>query len=118
LAKYGDKIEAIICDDDVTALGAIDALKTAGYYKGKKRMPVVGADEGELPEAVTAALASGSLLGTAVTDTTSQGKAVFDLVYALAKGAAPGRSGWKITDAKYVWVPCRKMTKDDLPAKK
>jgi methyl-galactoside transport system substrate-binding protein len=117
LGKYGDKIEAVICDDDETALGAIDALKAAGFDKGKKRMPVVGAGEGELPEAVAAALASGSLLGTAHTDTVSQGKAVFDLAYALARGASPARSGWRINDAKYVWVPWTKFTKGNLPAK-
>jgi methyl-galactoside transport system substrate-binding protein len=118
LAKYGDKIEAFICDDDDTALGAIEALKAAGYYKGKRRMPVVGADEGEPPDSVAAALASGELLGTAVKDQVGQGKAVFDLSYALARKAAPSKSGWKITDAKYVWVPCKKITKDSLSAKK
>jgi len=118
LAKYGDKIEAFICDDDETALGAADALKAAGYFKGKKRMPVVGAGEGEISEAIGAAIASGSLLGTAETDSAGQAKAVFDLAYALAKGVASWRSGLKITDAKYVWVPCKKITKDNLTAKK
>jgi methyl-galactoside transport system substrate-binding protein len=118
LAKYGDKIEAFVCDDDATALGAIEALKAAGYYKGKKRMPVVGAGEGEPSEAVASALASGTLLGTAARDRGGIGKAVFDLAYALAKNAAPSRSGWKVTDAKYVWVPCKKITKDSFPAKK
>jgi methyl-galactoside transport system substrate-binding protein len=116
LAKYGDKIEAVACENDETALGAIEALKSAGYFKGKKRIPVVGA--GELPGAVADALASGSLLGTAVTDTGGQAKAVFDLAYTLARGAAAWRSGLKITDAKYVWIPCRKVTKADPPAKK
>jgi len=118
LAKHGDKIEAFVCDDDETALGAVDALKAAGYFKGKKRMPVVGASAGEISEAVAAAIASGGLLGTAETDSASQAKAVFDLAYALAKGAASWRSGLKITDAKYVWVPCRKVTKDNPSAKK
>ena len=81
-------------------------------------MPVVGADEGEPPDSVAAALASGELLGTAVKDQVGQGKAVFDLSYALARKAAPSKSGWKITDAKYVWVPCKKITKDSLSAKK
>jgi methyl-galactoside transport system substrate-binding protein len=120
LAKYGDKIEAVACENDETALGAIEALKSAGYFKGKKRIPVVGAGAGagELPGAVAAALDSGSLLGPAVTDSGGQAKAVFDLAYTLARGAAAWRSGLKITDAKYVWIPCRKVAKADLPAKK
>jgi methyl-galactoside transport system substrate-binding protein len=118
IAKYGDRIEAVICDDDETALGTIEALKAAGYYKGKKHMLVVGAGEGEPTTAIAAAIASGQLLGTAIIDRAGQGKAVFDLAYALARNAAPAKSGWKITDAKYVWVPCKKTTKESLSAKK
>jgi methyl-galactoside transport system substrate-binding protein len=118
IAEYGDKIEALICGDDETALGAIEALKAAGYYKGKKYTPVIGAGEGEPSTAIAEALASGRLLGTAVRDRAAQGKAVFDLAYALARNAAPAKSGWKITDAKYVWVPCKKLTKESLPARK
>jgi methyl-galactoside transport system substrate-binding protein len=116
LAKYGEKIEAVLCDDDDEALGAIEALRAAGYFKGRRHMPVVGAEGGELPQAVVAALASGSLLGVAQTNAAGQGKAVFDLAYALARGGSARRSGWKIIDAKYIWVPCRKITKDSLPA--
>jgi methyl-galactoside transport system substrate-binding protein len=118
VAEYGDRLEAVICDDDETALGAIEALKAAGYNKGKKRMPVVGAGEGEPTAAIAEALAEGQLIGTAVRDRSAQGRAVFDLAYALARNSAPAKSGWKVTDAKYVWVPCKKMTKESLPAKK
>jgi methyl-galactoside transport system substrate-binding protein len=101
IGKYGDKIEAFICDDDETALGAIEALKAAGYFKGKKRMPVVGAGGGEPSEAIASALASGSLLGTAERDRGGIGKAVFDLAYTLAKNKI-GRASCRERVCAYV----------------
>ena len=46
LASY-DGIEAVFSNDDDMALGAIDALKAAGYFAGGKFMPVVGVDATE-----------------------------------------------------------------------
>ena len=55
--------------------------------------------------ALQKALETGSILGAAYEDTRSQGQAVFDLALALAKGSDPGKAGWRIADAKYVWIP-------------
>jgi len=46
-------------------------------------------------------------------DAKNQGKATFDLAYALATGASPANAGWTMTDTKYVWVPYQKVTKDN-----
>jgi methyl-galactoside transport system substrate-binding protein len=118
LARIGDRVDALVCDDDDEALAAIDALKAAGFQKGKKRVAVVGAHSGEIGSQVVTAIQAGSLLGTAAMDPSGQGKAVFDLAYSLARGNPPWRSGWKITDAKYIWVPCEKVTKETLAARK
>jgi len=109
IAKFGERIDAVVCADPASTLGAIDAFKAAGYFKGRKYLPIVGAAEGELSPQTAEALTSGLLLGAAVGDVSSQGKAVFDLAYALAKGRNPAKAGWRITDAKYVSVPCRKL---------
>ena len=44
--RYGNKIEAIIANNDAMAIGAIEALQKYGYNKGDKSMtiPVVGID--------------------------------------------------------------------------
>jgi methyl-galactoside transport system substrate-binding protein len=118
IAKFGDKIEAIVCGDNASALGAIDAYKAIGYFKGKKYIPIVCVGEGDLPSPIAEALSAGSLLGTALSDAESQGKAVFDLSYALAKGSDPSRAGWRITDAKYVWIPYKKYTTTAPAAKR
>ena len=61
LAANGDKIEAVFANNDDMALGAIEALKAAGYFKDSKYMPVVGVD-------ATApglqAIQDGTMLGT------------------------------------------------------
>jgi len=44
LTAYPGKIEVIFANNDDMALGAIEACKAAGYFKGGKYMPVVGVD--------------------------------------------------------------------------
>jgi methyl-galactoside transport system substrate-binding protein len=112
IAKYGGKIEAVICGDNDAALGAISAYKALGYFVLKKTMPIVGLGAGSPTTAVMDALSAGSLIGAAFGDTASEGKAVFDLAYALAKETDPAKAGWSITDAKYVWIPYKKYMGD------
>lgn len=113
IASLGDKIEVVFANNDDMALGAIEALKAAGYFKDGKFIPVVGVD-------ATApglqALSDGTMLGTVLNDAKNQGKATFMLSYVLAQGKTPDKSntGFDITDGKYVWVPYVKITKDNM----
>ena len=105
------RIEAVLCANDEMALGAVDALKVAGYLQGKNDfLPVVGVDG---TRAALDAIAEGSLLGTVRGDAESLGKAAFDLSYALAKGTDPAATGWTFTDGKFVLVPYQKVTRDN-----
>lgn len=108
LAAHGDKIEVVLANNDDMALGAIEALKAAGYFTADKFMPVVGVDA--TPPALDA-LAKGTLLGTVLNDAKNQGKATFELVHALATGAPAKTSVAPISDGKFVWVPYQKVTK-------
>ena len=110
LAKFGDKIEVVFCNNDDMALGAIEALKNAGYFTEKKQIVVVGVDA---TAPALQAVEDGTLLGTVLNDAKNQGKATFDLAYALAKKEDVAKAGWTITDEKYVWVPYPKVTKDN-----
>ncbi|HOV94138.1 MAG TPA: galactose/glucose ABC transporter substrate-binding protein MglB [Spirochaetales bacterium] len=110
LAAYGDKIEVVFCNNDDMALGAIEALKSDGYFTGDKQIVVVGVDA---TAPALQAVEEGTLLGTVLNDAKNQGKATFDLAYALAKGQDVTKAGWEITDGKYVWVPYQKVTKDN-----
>jgi len=49
-------------------------------------------------------------------DAKNQGKATFMLAYVLAQGQTPNKdnTGYEITDGKYVWVPYKKITKENM----
>ena len=118
LSKFGDKIEVVFANNDAMAIGAINALKAAGYFKGAKFMPVVGVDA--IPEALDA-LEQGTLLGTVLNDAKRQGQATFDLAWTLARGKPAATGVAPLADArnnpdpagKYIWVPYVKVTKDN-----
>jgi methyl-galactoside transport system substrate-binding protein len=118
LTAYAGKIEVVFANNDDMALGAIEALKAAGYFKGSKFMPVVGVDA--TPPALDA-LSQGTLLGTVLNDSTRQGLATFDLAYTLGTGkpaltaVAPlaNQDGTPNPNGKYIWVPYVKVTKDN-----
>jgi len=110
LAKFGDKIDLVLCNNDDMALGAIEALRQEGYFTGSKFMPVVGVDA---TAPALQALSQGTLLGTVLNDAKNQGKATFDLSLALAEGKPVTSTSWKISDGKFVWVPYQKVTKDN-----
>ena len=119
LTKFSDKIEVVFANNDDMALGAIEALKAAGYFAdGKKFMPVVGVDA--TPPALDA-LKQGTLLGTVLNDAENQGKATYDLAAQLGAGektlktVAPlaNADGTPNPNGHYVWVPYTKVTKDN-----
>lgn len=118
LTANAGKIEVVLANNDDMGLGAIEALKAAGYFTGGKYMPVVSVDA--TPPALDA-VAQGTLLGTVLNDAVKQGQATFDLAYALATGAeaksdvAPLALADGTVDpaGKYIWVPYVKVTKDN-----
>lgn len=110
IAKFGEKIEVVLCNNDDMALGVIEALRQEGYFTGAKFMPVVGVDA---TAPALQALEQGTLLGTVLNDAKNQGKATFDLAYALSTNKPVTSAGWTITDGKYVWVPYQKVTKEN-----
>ncbi|OAB46983.1 galactose ABC transporter substrate-binding protein [Paenibacillus antarcticus] len=113
LGANGDKIEAVLANNDDMALGAIEALKAAGYFKGDKFMPVVGVDA---TAPAIEALQDGTLLGTVLNDANNQGKASVVLATLLANGEKPTNDnvGFEISDNQYVWIKYKKITKDNI----
>ncbi|MNW37550.1 D-galactose-binding periplasmic protein precursor [compost metagenome] len=113
LASHGDKIEAVLANNDDMALGAIEALKAAGYFQGDKSIPVVGVDA---TAPAIQALQDGTMLGTVLNDAKNQGAATVAIAEALAKGETPTKdnTGFDITDGKYVWIAYKKITKDNI----
>lgn len=112
IAKYGDKIEYVICNNDGMALGAIASLEKAGYFTKDKYMPVVGVDA--IPEALEM-IEKGKMAGTVLNDAKNQGKATIDLATNAAKGKdVLSGTDWKLDDSKAVRVPYVEVTKDNI----
>lgn len=102
----------MLANNDDMALGAIEALKAAGYFTGDKYMPVVGVDA---TAPAIQALEQGTMLGTVLNDAENQGKAAVTLASLLAKGEEVNKDsvGFEITDNQYVWIPYQKVTKEN-----
>jgi methyl-galactoside transport system substrate-binding protein len=113
LSAYAGQIEVVFANNDDMALGAIEALKAAGYFKAGKFMPVVGVDA---TAPALQALKDGTLLGTVLNDAKNQGKATAMLSIVLAKGEKPTKEnvGYEIKDGKYVWVDYKPITKANM----
>jgi methyl-galactoside transport system substrate-binding protein len=110
LAKHGDKIEFVLCNNDAMALGAIEALKAAGYFSNGKYMPVVGVDG--LPEAIEL-IKKGQMLGTVLNDPKALGVNTFVMTRNVALGKDPcAGTDYKLGPMKDVRVSCEIVTSD------
>jgi methyl-galactoside transport system substrate-binding protein len=112
MAAHKD-IEMVFANNDDMALGAIEALKAAGYFKGGKFMPVVGVDA---TAPALQALKDGTLLGTVLNDAKNQGAATAKLSMVVAEGKQPTKDnvGYEIKDGKYIWVDYKPITKANM----
>lgn len=111
LAKFGDKIEFVICNNDGMASGAVASLEKEGYFSGDKFMPVVGVDA--IPEIITL-IEQDKVVGTVLNDAPNQAKAVIDLSLNLANGKdALEGTDWKLEN-KAVRVPYVGVTKANI----
>jgi len=112
-AQHGDAIEFVLANNDNMAIGAVEALKSNGYFGDTgKFMPVVGVDA---TEPALESMRAGELLGTVLNDAVNQATATFNLACVLAGGGVPTaeNTGYAI-DGQYVWVPYVPVGPDDL----
>lgn len=112
LGAHGDEIEVVFANNDDMALGAIEALKAAGYFSGGRFMPVVGVDA---TAPALQALEEKTLLGTVLNDAVGQGEATYKLAKVLALGVDPTNDNTGLNiEGKYVWVPYRMVTLENI----
>lgn len=106
LAQGGEEPELILSNNDDMALGAADAIGKLG----KERIAIVGIDG--IPAGIEA-VRSGGMLGTVVSDASLYAEYMFGLSYALAK-EVPLPEGVEPEEGKYIWVPWRTYTSEDV----
>ncbi len=112
LAKYGDNIEMVICNNDGMALGALASLEKSGYFRDDKFMPIFGVDA--IPE-VLDNIKAGKIVGTVLNDAKNQGKATVELSINAANGKNPVEgTSWKLDNNKAVRVPYIGINKDNI----
>ncbi len=98
LNKYGDELDAILCNNDDMALGAVQALKDAA----REDVYVLGVDA--TPDGL-AALAAGDLSATVFQDAAGQGGGGVEVAFKAASGE---------TVEKETWIPFVLVTPDNL----
>lgn len=88
ILQNGDKIEAIISNNDAMAIGAIEALQKYGYNKdnGTKTITVVGVDA--IPEAQEL-IKQGIMTGSVLQDAYAMVEATYKIGLNLVYGKAP-----------------------------
>ena len=112
LSRHGDKIEAVIANNDGMAQGAIAALQAQGYNKGdkKKTIPVVGVDS---TEAAQDLIGKGFMTGSVLQDAPAMANAL----YKCGMNLVEGKSAIEGTDYKFddtgvaVRIPYQEYTK-------
>ena len=92
------EIDVIFCNNDSMAIGALTALKAAGYEVGKN-VYLVGVDA--IPEAI-AAIENDEMTGTVLNDHVGQAHKAADVAIALLNGEEV---------VPYYWVNYKKITK-------
>ena len=88
ILQNGDKIEAVISNNDAMAIGAIQALQKYGYNKGRgtKTITVVGVDA--IPEAQEL-IKQGIMTGSVLQDAYAMAEATYKIGMNLVYGRAP-----------------------------
>jgi len=113
LNAYGRRVELVIANNDDMALGAIDALKAAGYFAGSQVVPVIGVDA---TAPALEAIAQGALYGTVQNDAARQAQAVVDLAVLLAADQPVDADSYPFPlNERVVYIPSQAITQDTLP---
>ncbi|NLD33368.1 MAG: galactose ABC transporter substrate-binding protein [Clostridiales bacterium] len=113
LNAYGRRVELVIANNDDMALGAIDALKAAGYFAGSQAIPVIGVDA---TAPALEAIAQGALYGTVQNDAARQAQAVVDLAVLLAADQPVDADSYPFPlNERVVYIPSQAITQDTLP---
>jgi len=113
LGRFGDKTEMVICNNDAMALGAVEALKSAGYFTGKKYMGVVGINA---LSTVVPLIKDDIMLGSVLSDPNFEAEAILTIAVNLVRGIEPmtGVKVGKVGSFRDVRMPYFEITKANV----
>ncbi len=87
ITAYGDRLNAVLANNDGMAIGAVQALQAAG----RDDVIVMGVDA--IPDAVEM-VAAGTLDATVLQDANGQGAGAVEIAHAVATGGSPAPVKW------------------------
>lgn len=96
-----DQFDAIVAQNDESALGAVEALKAANRLDGVIVIGIDGSDD------ALKSIEAGEMTMTVFQDARNQAKAIVDLAKQLRDGADPA-------SIENVYIPFKAITKDNL----
>ena len=111
LEEFGNSIEVVLANNDDMALGAIDALKTAGMENSSENWPAVLGIDGTTVG--LEAVEKGEMLGTVLNDARGQASGMLELAYSLTMGTKLPKK-YQLIDDKYIRMPYKIATKENL----
>ena len=126
ISAHGDEIEYVFASNDDMALGAIDALKGAGYLvPGGIYIPVFGVDATVTGQE---AIKDGTMLATSLNDPIAMGGAVVAIAKLLAEGKEVNTVtmnavadwmpplGLEVDEHGFVWTHYKEINASNVPA--
>lgn len=111
IEKFGDEIEVVLANNDDMALGAIDAMRAAGFSSKDGNWPVVLGIDGTTVG--LEAVKDGKMLGTVLNDAKGQAHGMLELAYSIVSGNSLPEE-FELLDGKYIRMPYRAVTVDNL----
>ncbi len=113
LGRFGDKTEMVICNNDAMALGAVEALKSAGYFTGKKYMGVVGINA---LSTVVPLIKDDIMLGSILSDPNNEAQAILTMAVNLIRGGdvLKGVKNGKVGTFRDVRMPYFEIVKANI----
>lgn len=110
LEAFGEEIEVVFANNDDMALGAIDALKEAGYFgEEAKQEPIVLGIDGTKP--ALEAVENDELYGTVLNDSVGQARGMLELAYSVVSGNELDEA-YTLLDGKYIRLPYQEILKN------
>lgn len=114
ISANADDIDIVFANNDDMALGAIEALKAAGYFTDESNyIPVLGVDTTKVG---LQALEDGTMLATSLNNPVTMGKCIYKILELLEAGEeiTSENLGYDIDEHKRVWLDYVAITKDNL----
>ena len=114
ISANADDIDIVFANNDDMALGAIEALKAAGYFTDESNyIPVLGVDATKVG---LQALEDGTMLATSLNNPVTMGKCIYKILELLEAGEeiTSENLGYDIDEHKRVWLDYVAITKDNL----